>query len=250
MDKTVREKLLSYEEKEYKEFTKALNPNNNNILGVRVPILRKIAKEYAKEDWKKLLEEGDVFLEETFIRGMILGYSQINEDEFFKEFSKFVPLIDTWATCDTVISGCKIFQKDKFKTWDYIQKYLHSSKEFYVRTGLCILMMHLLRSDEKGRKISRYKTVEMCSLHDAEERQGLFINNTLDTLNREFNQGYYAHMGAAWLLAEAFCSFPSQTLRFIENNKMDRATLKKGITKIKESKIPTEEVKLYLGKYI
>ena len=49
----MREKLLRLKDENYKVFNEKLLPNINNILGVRVPDLRKLAKELAKENWQK-----------------------------------------------------------------------------------------------------------------------------------------------------------------------------------------------------
>ena len=44
----VKEILLSHKDLKYSEFSSGLIPGENAIIGVRLPILRKIAKEIAK----------------------------------------------------------------------------------------------------------------------------------------------------------------------------------------------------------
>ena len=48
----VRERLLSLADADYQKFHGGLLPGIDNILGVRVPDLRKLAKEIAKGDWE------------------------------------------------------------------------------------------------------------------------------------------------------------------------------------------------------
>lgn len=50
MDKTVRERLFSMSEEKYRDFSKALIPGCDNMLGVRVPLIRKYARELIKEN--------------------------------------------------------------------------------------------------------------------------------------------------------------------------------------------------------
>ena len=83
MNKTVRDKLVSMREEKYREFSSALIPGCENMLGVRVPVIRKYAKEILKEntDWQKILEEDDVYFEETMLRGFIIGMATLKEDD-------------------------------------------------------------------------------------------------------------------------------------------------------------------------
>ena len=46
----IREKLYKIADEEYKKFHSSLCPNVNNIIGVRIPNLRQLAKEIAKEN--------------------------------------------------------------------------------------------------------------------------------------------------------------------------------------------------------
>ena len=71
-----------------------------------------------------------------------------------------------------------------------------------------------------------------------------YLERILRVLNREYTQGYYAQMAAAWTLAEAFVTFPYETFQMLLNDcKMDTWTYNKALQKICESKNPDEEVK-------
>ena len=59
-EKELENWLFSHTDKTYQTFMKKLLPGTENILGVRLPELRKLAKEISKGEWK-------VFLEEKFI---------------------------------------------------------------------------------------------------------------------------------------------------------------------------------------
>ncbi len=78
------------------------------------------------------------------------------------------------------------------------------------------------------------------------EENGLYLERILQVLDREFTEGYYAQMGAAWLLAELFVTYPVRTLRGLRELRLDGFTRKKALQKIRESRIPDPEVKTYL----
>ncbi|KRU27692.1 putative DNA alkylation repair enzyme [Clostridium sporogenes] len=50
MNKTIREQIFQLADEDYQKFSSKLLPTTNNILGVRLPQLRKLAKVIAKED--------------------------------------------------------------------------------------------------------------------------------------------------------------------------------------------------------
>lgn len=49
----VRERLKENEDAGYRVFHSRLVPETENILGVRLPVLRKLAKEIGKNDWQE-----------------------------------------------------------------------------------------------------------------------------------------------------------------------------------------------------
>ena len=48
----IRTYLEEHAEAQFQEFTSGLIPNSDPILGVRIPVLRDLAKRIAKEDWR------------------------------------------------------------------------------------------------------------------------------------------------------------------------------------------------------
>ena len=52
MIEEVRQKVYHLAEEDYKEFNKKLLPGVENILGIRLPAMRKLAKEIAKDDFR------------------------------------------------------------------------------------------------------------------------------------------------------------------------------------------------------
>ena len=100
--------MSRWEKKNTEIFSSALIPGCENMLGVRVPVIRKYAKELLKEnaDWQKILVEDDVYFEETMLRGFIIGMATLKEDdvEFAKEkLAEFVAYIDNWSINDSFV---------------------------------------------------------------------------------------------------------------------------------------------------
>ena len=69
---TLREQLLELTEPKYMKFTSALMPGVENVLGIRLPVLRSIAKEIAAGDWRAYLAEAeDFYFEERMLSPIV-----------------------------------------------------------------------------------------------------------------------------------------------------------------------------------
>ena len=248
MRKEIRDRLNKMSDADYEKFSASLIPasGRGTMLGVRLPALRDYAKELSKGDWRQELSyEEDLYFEETMLRGMILGYACRDIEELFACLKDFIPWVQNWSVCDSVCSGLKLVEKYPEKTWDFLQPYLKSGEEFPCRVGLIMLLNHFVKLGEDKKKITRKRSVTMADLQGQEETGG-YLEPILQALDREFTEGYYAQMAAAWLLAELFVTYPVRTLRGLRELHLDAFTRKKAVQKIRESRIPDKEVKAYL----
>lgn len=246
MREDIRKHLITLAENEYQKFSSALIPGVENMLGIRLPQLRKVAKEIAKSDWESAIEEKDYYYEEKMLRGMVLSYASKDMDTMLPYITDFIPLVDNWSVCDSVFMGMNIFQKDRERAWKFIWPYLQSDKEFEIRVALIIMMQHLLKCDSNGSKISRLRTVTMECLTNQSEERGLYLDRVLMAVDQVQTSAYYASMAVSWLVAEAFCCFPYHTYSYLLDNHLDNRTYNKAIQKIVESHIPSDEVKQLL----
>ena len=121
----IQKQLLELADSDYKEFHSKLCPGIDNIIGVRVPKLRKYAKELSKKhDIGILLENiGNDYYEEIMLQGMLIGIANDDFEITNKRIKKFVPKIDNWAICDIFSSELKITKSHKNEMWQLIQKY-------------------------------------------------------------------------------------------------------------------------------
>ena len=108
----ILERIKEFEDNEYKKFHCRLMPgvDEDTVIGVRVPNLRKIAKEiYGSSEAEEFLNSlPHKYYEENNVHGMLL--EKISDyDECIKRLDEFLPYIKTWATCDLIKP--KIFKK-------------------------------------------------------------------------------------------------------------------------------------------
>lgn len=224
----VKKKLLEHADEGYIEFSKNLGVGNaeSKRIGVRIPILRKYAKELSKKyDLNFLIKNIDEeYYEELLLKGILIGeYSKLNWEELEKYIRYYVPKIYDWSLCDTFCSSLKISKKYLKKMWFLIQEYLKSNEEFEVRFALVMILNYYI-NDEYIEEI--YKIVN---------------NVTLDK--------YYVKMANAWLISYCVIKQNDKTLDFLKNNcKIDEWTYKKGIQKSLESYRVSEDCKNELRK--
>ena len=218
----IRKRLFELQDLKYKEFHSNLCPNNDNIIGIRVPILKSFAKQLYKEDKNILTKLANTYYEEVMLQGFIISLSTEPVNKKIKLIEKFVPKIDNWAICDTFCSSLKIKNKEKEIYWDFLKKYYDSSKEFEIRFLLVMLLDHYL-----------------------EEKYLDEICNIIRNIN---NDNYYVKMSKAWLISIMYIKYPKYTLKELDNLNLDSWTYNKSIQKIIESKRVCTEEKEYLKK--
>lgn len=221
MNEEIRKRIFALADEKYKEFHTGLCPNTNNIVGVRVPVLRNYAKELAKQDWKSYLENAqDEYYEEVMLQAMVIGLAKMPIEEKLQQIKEFVPKIDNWAICDVASAGFKV--KEKEQLWDFIKTYQNSKKEFELRFMLVMMLDHFV-----------------------EEKYIKSIFATIDTIQ---NDQYYVQMAVAWLLSILYVKFPKETLDYLKRTEIDNFTFNKAIQKMLESYRVSEKDKEMLKK--
>ncbi len=213
MIEEIRNSLKELKDEKYKEFNKGLCPDTNKeMLGIRIPILRKLAQKIVKEgNWEEFVKNEDtIYFEEVLLQGLIIGYSKLQLKEKFEYIKLFVPRIDSWAINDTFVPTLKIKEKDLKEYWDFILPYTKSNKEFEIRFAV-ISMLDYFIIDE-------------------------YVDKVIDILNNINHDGYYVKMGVAWTLAEVGIKYNDKAMKFLkEENDLDKFTYNKTLQKMIES---------------
>lgn len=192
----------------YKDFQAKLVPSINTVEGVRVPVLKKIAKEVSSfSDIKEYLHNPVLnTYEERMIYGLVLGYLKLPFSDLEKYLEFFIPFIDNWAVCDTCISNLKIVKKNKDECLKFILKYLKSKNEYDLRFMIVVLNDYYL-DDLK------------------------LVFSILDKIKCNY---YYVDMAIAWTISSAYKKDRNYTLNYLENSKLSFDIKKKAKQKIRE----------------
>lgn len=215
----VRSRLKELEDEKYREFHSGLLPGTENILGVRLPALRSLAKEIAKKDWEEwFFQKDDVYYEETMLRGLVTAYAKMDCDTGLSYIRAFVPDINNWAVCDCVSNTYKDAEKFPEKYWEFIAPYFLSDREYEARFGAVMLLSHFVKEE--------------------------YVEEGLLRLEEIHQEGYYAKMAAAWAVSVYFAAFPERMLKYLQEEcRLDEFTYRKSLQKILESYRVTKEDK-------
>lgn len=216
--KEVRERLFQWQEEGYQKFSSSLIPGVERMLGIRIPMLRKLAREYvACRDWKDCLEwEEPLYFEEKLLQAYIIGLAKDDIGQIEEALGRFIPTVDNWSVNDALCSSLKIARKYPEQIWNLLMKYRDSDKEFEVRVVAVTLMAQYLND--------------------------IYIDRVLEVLGSLPVQGYYTSMGIAWAFATSWAKYPDKTRAFLQEHPIDRDTYKKTLQKCIESRrISSEE---------
>lgn len=218
----LQKELEKLAQKDYKEFSASLIPGVKNLLGIRLPQLRQIAKGMAKEDnWKEYLQWKECkYFEEVMLQGMILGYVKAPLEEVLEQVEKFIPKIDNWSVNDSFCMTFRMADKYQKEVWDFLMQYRESHKEFEVRVVAVMLMAHYLLPE--------------------------YIEQVLEVFVSLDASTYYASMAVAWALATAWAKFPSETKAYLSKHPIDRDTYRRMLQKCIESRRITEDDKNWM----
>lgn len=215
---TLREELFENQDIKYKEFHSKLIPtvDPDEIIGVRIPVLRKIGKRLAKDNQVFPVE----YYEEKMLKGFVIGYKKYDDiKDFLKDLSDFIPLIDNWAVCDCVCSSLKQTEKNRDIVWNFLKQYKNAG-EYGVRFMVVMLMDYYL-TDE-------------------------YIDEVIDILKSLNREEYYINMAIAWALSVAFVKYENKVMPLFENKVFSPWIHNKSIQKTRESFRVSKETKDYL----
>lgn len=217
----IQERLFALQDEKYREFQRSLIPGlpRENIIGIRIPAMRKLAKKFVKEP------EAAVFLKQlphTYYDENILHALLIAEikdyDVCMEAVEAFLPYIDNWAVCDGL--SPKVFGKHKAELLEKIRLWIPSEHIYTCRFGIGMLMRWFLDED--------------------------FQPGYLELPAAVRSEEYYVNMMTAWFFATALAKQWDAAIPYLEQNRLDVWTHNKTIQKARESYRITPEQKEYL----
>ena len=210
---SLQAELFALQDLQYQKFHSSLLPGVENIIGVRMPLLRKLAKEILRGDWRSYLDssvaEPNTYYEDNILQALLIGTSKISLQERHTYIKAFVPKINNWAVCDLFCSTLKEVQRYPQEYWQMLMPYFNSTNAYDLRFASVMLLNHFT-SDE-------------------------FTEEALKLLEAIKHEDYYVKMGVAWAISIFYIKQPQLTLKLIKQNNLDDFTHNKAIQKIRES---------------
>ena len=201
----------------YAAFNRRIVNTKMEVIGVRVPDLRRLERELAGNmsaaDISRLLAAPSNLYDYVLLCGLLINRAKISDEEAIRLTRQYLPRVDSWAHIDVFVEKKRRFAGEVW--WDFALECLQNEDEFTVRYGVISLMTNFL--DESH------------------------INQVFAALRDIKHDGYYVKMALAWLYATTAVHFFDLTLAELENEHIDAWTRNKAYQKMRESRRFTPE---------
>ena len=208
----------------YAAFNKRIVNTKMPVIGVRVPDLRRLARELAPNmsaaDISELLTAQNESFDYVLLCGLLITHARLDDQAAIDLTKQYLPCVDSWAHIDIFIEKKRRFAGEVW--WDFALECLQNEDEFTVRYGVISLMTNFL--DEAH------------------------INQVFAALRNVKHDGYYVKMALAWLYATVAVHFFELTLAELENEYVDAWTRNKAYQKMRESRRFTPEQQAVISK--
>ena len=215
MQNRIEAELFAQKDTKYKAFMQSLLPtvDANTILGVRLPILQKMAKHLSKESGIEsfLKNLPHTYFEENHLHSFLIATRCQTYPEALQETKAFLPYIDNWAVCDSFRP--KALLQNKSALYKEIKAWLHSEEPYTIRFALNILMQGYLKENFDAEILK-----EIASIHSNE---------------------YYVNMAISWYYSMALLEQYEKTIPLFENKILDKWIHNKALQKAIESRKST-----------
>lgn len=210
-DAVCRSALEALADPGYRAFHSRLVPGIGPFLGVRVPDLRRMAREIVKGDFCGFLARpaGDLY-ERKMLYGMVLAMAPLPLEERLESLVRFIPAIDNWAICDTVAGCCKFAARQPEAVWDFLSPYFAAEETYPLRFAVVMLLDYFMTPE--------------------------FLPRVLEVYGNVRHDNYYVKMAVAWGVSICFVKDRDRTLAFLEAGGLpDDFTHNKAIAKACDS---------------
>lgn len=217
----IQTELFEQKDDKYKNFHAKLIPTvaPEAIIGVRTPMVRKLAKKWAKDPQigEFLAQLPHKYYDENNVHAFIVERFR-DYGECLRQTERFLPYIDNWATCDMMVPD--VFASHTEELLEPISRWITSGKTYTVRFGVGMLMRFYLDDGFQA------EYPEWVAGIRSEE--------------------YYINMMRAWYFATALAKQYEAVVPFLQEKRLDTWTHNKAIQKARESNRITAERKQYL----
>ena len=205
--------LFLLQDVDYRTFQKRIIPTELEMIGVRAPLLKKMAGEIAKGDVASYFQMITYqYYEEFLLQGIVIGKYKADFLTTCALLRDFIPKVENWAVCDMTCSSLKSFQKVKNQAegFAFAVSLLKEENPWTKRFGLVLLLDYFI-NDMYIEEVIIHSVNIACS-------------------------DYYVQMANGWLLSIAFIKFPKQTAPHLRYGKIDEKIRQIALQKILDSK--------------
>ncbi len=215
MQQQIKASLRAHADEKHSQFVRKLIPTATRpILGVRMGVIRQLAKQIAKGDWRQYHDSASEpeSMEELMVQALSLGYLAPTTDieEQLRAIAAIVPQLDNWSLIDSSVSTYKFVRQHRPRVWDWLQSYLYSQDEYLARFGVVMLLMHF-----------------------AQERD--YAPAIADALPRVITGPYYTDMAVAWCLCELYTYHKDIASPLLNEGALSPSTQRMARQKIRDS---------------
>ena len=213
MTKEILQTLRKKSDAKYRDFNAKIVATGQEVLGVRMGELRKIARTIAHDEevlraYAQADKEG--VYELVMLEGLALSYSKTPFCKMRESWEAYFEKVDSWAQIDSpILSLTFADESDKACAWRVARVWSKSRSEFVTRAGLVMLLAHF---------VERNRLEEIFA-----------ISARIKT------RAKYVVLANAWLVSVMMPKFPRETLAFLRKNLLDAKTHNLAIQKSRES---------------
>lgn len=216
----VKSLILAAADPDYRDFTIKLTPSLNpkTVVGVRTPMLRKIAASLSSEEASAFMKSlPHELYEENNVHGYLIEKIK-DYDACISALDEFLPYVDNWATCDTCTP--KVLKKQPVRTKEKTYEWIADGRTYIVRYGIKTLMTFF--------------------------QDDLFLPEYADKVASVKSDEYYVNMMIAWYFATLLAKQPDCAVKYLENRSLSPDVHKKTVCKAIESFRVSADLKAYL----
>lgn len=188
----LRSELRVNAEKSYADFSSSLTPNvdHRRFIGVRIPVLRKISRQFQKENdtasFMRALKH--TYIEEDLIHAFLIN-DIMDMETLYRELNRFLPYVDNWLVCDALRP--KLFQKRKAEAICLAGKWMRQKAPYTIRFG-----------------------IEVCMVYGLDEA---YRQSDLHYIAHLESEQYYVQMMQAWYLATALIMHEKEVMDLLQD---------------------------------
>ncbi|MDH6343978.1 3-methyladenine DNA glycosylase AlkD [Parabacteroides sp. PFB2-12] len=224
MNNSINQKLRALAESDYKQFNERLIPTQYEIIGIRMPALKKLAKEIATSpDVETYLRQAEfTTYDHILLYGLVIAnLKKPSLETVFRYLDPLILKFDNWAHVDTIISSLKVFKLYPDEVLAHFLPLKQDEGEFTKRVFVIVLMDFFLNDTY----------IDVALKHFQEVPQGQ----------------YYVDMAIAWALSVGLIKYYDKTLPLLEQQRFSRFVHNKSIQKARESYRISPETKAFLN---